>query len=688
MANSVKQSPLGVNSLSSLLLGQGFNINPILQDYLGSSKTNDDYTPGLIVNQTCLKNLTYAINDAFLRGQPSSTATLTKSSLRGTGATAELTVGVLTDGYIKPGMVLTTINPDVTGTLTVASNISGEGTGSKWIVNYSAATPIDISDTTFTGAMPSYRVSNATYNNILAMGQSRIPALANSKPPTYLANDPSGTWEGQATSGYAIPGPTGQGQEAKWVPYDTTNPNRSVTQWGWLRTIALQSWNEFNWQGDPERIKDPTYEIEYRNYLTTIQAFNSFIQSVNPSINTMRNSSEFLDGTYSNMNDLISADITGVSLSTQAFGQDLINLGKALNMQKINNFGLPSALLETLQQNGAVSQSLTLLLLNSPIDQVDLDAILLSGTATVEQEQKIYSAFKQTGGEDLREILKALKCVTKGLESLADLLNVKKLFPISFSTLTVPIFNSTPGPTNAKTYYLLFVDSEMNPQLVAPAVIAQVPPQIVVEPQPPPPPPPPPPIIEDAVEEKPPSVPPQQVVETYRGGGGGCVVLDAYVPTVESRTHNGRPVERAWQLESTMDILLGKPPEPTTVNITVPPAPVIAHGKVVHTMIDYQPCVRIITTSGIRLSCSTTAPILTKENGYVEAPKLFCQRVAVMRNGVVFWDEVVAIEDIGYKHVRVIDTGDNSFWAGDMQNAYILHHNVNIEYQTFRQDKK
>lgn len=675
MATSAKQSPLGINSLSSLLLNQGIDINPILKEYLGSSKTNDDYTFGSLVNNTCLKNLTYAINDAFRRGQPSSTATLTKSSLRGSAGSYQLTVGVLTDGYIQPGMVLTTFNSSISS-VTLVSNISGEGSGSIWSVNVSfptAVTDVDIADVTFTGTMPSYRVSNATYNNMLAIGQSRIPALGNSKPPTYIANDPSGVWSGQATSGYAIPGPTGQGQDATWFPYDTTNPNRSVTQWGWLRNHALQAWNEFNWQGDPALIKDPSYNVEYRNYVIAFQTFLAFISQTNSVINTMRNSQDFLDGTYSNMNDLISGDITGVSLSTQAFGQDLINLGKALNLAKINNFGLPSALLETLQANGAVSQSLTLLLLNQDIPQGDLDAILLSGIATTEQEQKIYNAFTQLTGEDLVEVLKACKCTTKGLETLADLLNVKKIFPISYSTLTVPIFNSTPGPTNAKTYYLLFVDSEMNPQLVAPAVIEQVPPQIVIE-LPPPPPPAPPPVLEQAIEEKPPVIPAPTVTGDYIGGGG-CVVLDAYVPTVETRTHNDRVVEKAWQIEPTFDILLAD--EELT----------ISKGKVIKTLIDFQPCVKVITASGIKLSCSTTAPILTKDNGYVDAPKLFGERVAVMRNGLAFWDEVVSIDDIGYKHVRVIDAGNKSFWAGDISGAYMLHHNALIDKE-FRMVKK
>ena len=139
------------------------------------------------------------------------------------------------------------------------------------------------------------------------------------------------------------------------------------------------------------------------------------------------------------------------------------------------------------------------------------------------------------------------------------------------------------------------------------------------------------------------------------------------MPTVETRLHNSKPVEKAWQIEPTFDILLADEQLKST------------KGKVVKAVIDFQPCVKIITASGIRLSCSTSAPILTKNNGYVEAPKLFGELIAVMRNDVAFWDEVVSIDDIGYKHVRVIDTGNNSFWAGDIQNAYVLHHNARIE---------
>ena len=154
MSDTGKQSPLGINVLGTLLQNQGFYINPKVRNLIGVSKTNEAYTPGECIENTCLKWLTYAINSAFNRGL----------------------------------------------------------------------------------------VDNTTYENMLNIGQSRIPALGNSMPPTYLVEDPSDQWEGQATTSYSIAGDTGQGQEAKWWPLNyAENPNISVSQWGWLRLITFDA---------------------------------------------------------------------------------------------------------------------------------------------------------------------------------------------------------------------------------------------------------------------------------------------------------------------------------------------------------------------------------------------------------------------------------------------------------------
>lgn len=653
MADTGKQSPLGVNVLGSLLQNIGFYINPTAQSYMGINKSTEGvYSPGKIVNDTCLKWLTYAINDAYTRGYASG------------------------------------------------------------------------SDQT---------VDKDTYNNLLTIGQSRIAALGNSPPPTWETTDPSGVWVNQyagndpltpgyttnqagapANSGYGFYNWTAsfdeyvpdkeqayknEGQLASWYPFLATAsgddvPNVGITQWGWIRCMALQAWNEFNWNGETiEQVDNtPVNSPVYKDFTESFLTSDSFLNYSNEAIFAIEDSQTFLQGTFSNQNDLISADISGVSLSSRAFGQDLINLGNALSLSTISKFGLPSTLLQNLQTNKALTQPVILALLTSGLSQNEINQISAGNiTPNKDQEQKIYGAFLVIIGNDLKQILITLNCKTKGLTKLADLLNVKSIFPLSYTTLTVPVYNTSPGPTNSKTYYLLFIKQELNPQLVVPKIKEIV--GTIIPPEPPPLPEPvavPTPVVEETlisaasppIVQPPipsPDIPIPPVVQppptTIGSGGGGCIVLDAYLPVVETRLHNGKQIEKAWQIENDFDILLANEELHST------------KGKIIKTMIDFQPCVKIITATGIMLSCSKTAPILTKHKGYVEAPKLFGELIAVMRNNVAFYDEVVSIDDIGFKYVRVIDTGNNSFWAGDIQNSYVLHHNVTIDNQ-MNYDKK
>jgi len=618
MADTGKQSPLGVNVLGSLLRGHNINdpsntafyINPVAESYYGKSKNNADYQPGKIVNDTCLKWITYALKEAWA-----------KTPMNG-------------------------VNNQITP---------------------------------------------QTYDAILNIGQSRIAALGNSKPPTYQVDDPSNFWDqsgGPANSGLAIAGPTDHGQDATWDPWDSGNINNSeVTKWGWVRAMALQAYNEFYWNAKVTGLDVIDDNPSYKDFTSSFLSADSFIDYSNKAIVAVENAKTFLQGTYSNQNDLISADIAGVSLSSRAFGQDLINLGKTLDLSKISTFGLPSNLLLSLNKNNAITPNLNLALLASGLSVSDINQII-SGTIkpTKEQEQKIYGAYLVIKGIDLVEILNTLTCKTNGLETLADLLSVKKLFPISYRTLTVPIYNTNPGPTNSKTYYLLFINDELNPQLIVPSIKEQI--GTIVPPGEPP-----------VIVQPPSNAEIQQVVEALPvvvsvppaitasggggsftrtgGGGGGCVALESYIPLVETtQKHNGREITKAWMLESGMKISLG------TEELE------IVDGQVVKTLNDYQPCVRISTADGITLVCSTTAPILTKDNGFIPSTEVYGKRVAVMRNGVTWYDEVVGLEDVGMKFVRVVDAGNNSFWAGERPGSFILHHNVPIDGDRLNYDKK
>lgn len=603
MSDTGKQSPLGVNVLGTLLQNQGFFINPTAAGYFGASKTNEQYTPGSIVNDTCLLWLTYAINDAYTRGYASG---------------ADITV-----------------------------------------------------DTT-------------TYENLINIGQSRIAALGNSPPPTYLIEDPSGVWDGEATSGFSVAaendpgGDVGQGQGATWFPFLTSNPNIGASQWGWIRLLALQAWNEFAWNAAAVEQDEP----ELKDFTSSFLSADSFVNYSNKALFAVQNSKTFLKGIYSNMDDLISGDISGVSLSSRGFGQDLLNLGKALDLQYIGTFGLPSNLLKTLKSTKSITKAVTLALLAAELSVSEIEGISTGNITPVtkEQEQKIYSAFLFITGTDLAEVLQSLNCKTKNLTSLADLLSIKKIFPISFTSLTVPVYNSEPGPTNSKTYYLLFIKQELNPQLIAPKIREQVgtiippgEPPIVT----------PPPILEEiktieAIIEKPVPIVPPAIIPTTGGGGGGggCVVLESWIPEAEERLYNGSKIRYAWQIMPEHKILLA---DESTLEDKL--------GVVKMAAIEHQPCVRIITDTGATLVCSTTAPIPTLTDGTVHSINLLGNKVAVARNNTRTWETVVKVEEVGYKFVRSIDTGNNSFWAGEFDGIYILHHNIPIN-EEYDMEKK
>ena len=278
-------------------------------------------------------------------------------------------------------------------------------------------------------------LSLTTYNNLKAMGSSTIPALGNSIPPNYAQS------------------------QSYNIAY--TGENAS---YGYIRIFPLQAYFEFNYNN--------TLALSgiYNDFVGSFISAGSFIEYSNQSITAMYNSLTFLDGTYSNMNDLITADVTGISLSTGVFGTDLINLGKALDLSTIWTFGYPSNLLATLKKYNALTPSLAVALLSTGLTSDEINQIANNTNVSKDQQQKVYSAFLVIAGIDLATILVALNCNTAGLVTLADLLNVKKMFPNSYLTLTVPIYNAVPGPTNSKTYYPIYTVTTVAPALTTPAI--------------------------------------------------------------------------------------------------------------------------------------------------------------------------------------------------------------------------
>jgi hypothetical protein len=416
--STAKQTPLGVNALSALLQNTGLNINPGVTTYVGTSCTNEAYSPGTLITSTVLNKLVKSINLAYPK-------------------------------------LYSTIDPN-------------------------------------------------TYAKLISIGSTTIPALGDSKPTTYTFN------------GVINNGDPNRSGDVKWDAYDYYgNP---VTQWGFMRLYALQANNEFNWnvstnsiipyylvvgrQYQITSIGNTNFQLlgassntvgvvftataagtsgdtgtvlatlpdEYKDFLSSFTTCDSFINSTNKTINTLNNAPTFLKGTYSNMDDLMTSDVAGVSLASQAFGQDLLATGKVIDLSKLEVFGLPSVLLKTIKRYNANTQSLSLALLSSGLTVSEIDGIFSGATPTKLQEQQIYSAFLLIVGYDLANILVPLNCKTQGLTNLADLLNPIMLFPNSYQTLTVPVYNASPGPTNSKTYYPIYSGSGVNSSMKSASV--------------------------------------------------------------------------------------------------------------------------------------------------------------------------------------------------------------------------
>lgn len=262
------------------------------------------------------------------------------------------------------------------------------------------------------GTNPATQITQSTYDALVNMGSMTIPAFGNSPPDTY-----TNTYSGE------------------------------ITKYGFLRLIAYQAYQEFHVNGSSS----------YSDFLNTFITCYGFLQNSNQLIGNYSKSVTFLTSNYSNMNDLITSDITGVSLSTLYWGQDLIASGRAIDLKNIDNFGLPSVLLKTLSDNRALTASLNVALLSAGFTTTDISKILNNELVPIAQEKLLYSSFCVIMGQDLQDICVLLNCSTPNLNTLADLLDPRKLFPHSYQTLTCPKYNAEPNlPTNSKTYYKIY----------------------------------------------------------------------------------------------------------------------------------------------------------------------------------------------------------------------------------------
>lgn len=178
------------------------------------------------------------------------------------------------------------------------------------------------------------------------------------------------------------------------------------------------------------------------NYTIFTQVFDvslSFCQQVNESITTSNTASSYLGTTFTSMNDLTTGGFSSVSTDLPKFGADLKLSGSVINLKHLNEFGLPSRLLLNIKEQGQGFIGFEPELIKIGITK---ETIAKFGKSTFQftasVEKQIFQAMQLVTGSSLTQILKVLGCTTPNILKLSDLLDLKKIFPLSFSTLTSP----------------------------------------------------------------------------------------------------------------------------------------------------------------------------------------------------------------------------------------------------------
>lgn len=411
------QTPLGINSLSGLLQNTGLVPNVPWSTQIGSSSGIANYTPGTWVNNVpALPTLLSVLSSAaaLIGNAPiNEISATTFSSLLNMGtALPALALSGGTNDYL-----LTSSTTTGAGVVTVPSTQTLVVNGAVY----------------FSGTLDPVILANTIYY---------VKSITSSTQFTISAT-PGGATLALTGGAYAM-----NVFSVDW--YST----------GWMGRLAQQA--NATWTGLPV-------------FLADFSQATSFINQQNPVIWSTSNSPQFLDGVFSNMNDLITADVSGVCLSLPQFGQDLIAQGRSIDLSTIQSFGLPSNLLQTLRVNRAQTDAVNIALIAAGLSTTEIQNFTKAPSEINQrQQQQIYQAFQYIVGDDLDEVCLLLNCRLTGLDTLADLLNPRKLFPLSYAALTVPLWNTEAGPTNSKTYYPIYVDNGVSTLLSGNAVREQV----------------------------------------------------------------------------------------------------------------------------------------------------------------------------------------------------------------------
>ena len=209
-------------------------------------------------------------------------------------------------------------------------------------------------------------------------------------------------------------------------------------------------------------------------------------QSSNDLICSAVNATTYLGPTFTTMNDLITGQLTAANLALKCFGADVAKSGNLLNLGKLADFGTPASVLQQISEEAGITSG-TLSCIATKLAEFGLtqsDIILLATPEASERaptetefntlQKRAYAAMLAIDGDCLTYALDILDAVIPDIANLGDLLDLKKIFPTSWPSMTVistapsTVIDPNTPPSPGSTSILIFEpDGAVNPAIQA-----------------------------------------------------------------------------------------------------------------------------------------------------------------------------------------------------------------------------
>jgi len=281
--------------------------------------------------------------------------------------------------------------------------------------------------------------TTSTLTALLSLGSTTCPALGNSIPAAPIGTFTNLVYPTATTGSVVI-------QELPTSPYGFSG-------------LAKQTGDAYLGNGDAGR------------FAQGFMAVQGFISITNDYINSAVNANTYLGPTFTNMDALVTADISTVNPDIENFGVDLEKQGQLVNLANLNLYGTPAGLIQQISSQAGITDAaipvLQQALTNAGLSRTDIRDLVQNNVQSLlnpsglsanqfDRLQKIaWLAMTAVGADELTQILSILEVTTPNIATLSDLLDPVKVFPLSYATLQtpspdgpVPIFNST-GAVNS-----------------------------------------------------------------------------------------------------------------------------------------------------------------------------------------------------------------------------------------------